>query len=98
MTKGTCYIAGVLEDLYYLSTSGRWYLYDEDTRRLRPTSAPKDPRLAPDEAERLADEDQLDEEARHQAAVRAAVAAVEPPVGPLFHAPRTGRADLRLLN
>ena len=101
MIKGTCYInrdAAGVDDLYYYSTAGRWYRYDEERRTLVESSAPRSPRLAPDEAGRLEHEDEIAEEITHQERVRAAVARIERPIGALFHAPGHDRPHLRALN
>ena len=101
MIKGTCYInrdATGIDDLYYYSTAGRWYRYDEERRALVESPAPRSPRLAPDEAERLEYEDEIAEEVTHQERVRAAVAKIERPIGVLFHAPGRDHPHLRVLN
>lgn len=96
MIRGTCYLAG--DDLYYFSTAGHWYRYDDDARALVLASAPRAPKLAPDEVDRLEDELDVEEEHRHQAAVREAVSKIEPPTGPLFQRPGRAPAHLRLAN
>lgn len=101
MTKGTCYVnrdAAGVDDLYYYSTAGRWYRYDEERCTLVESSAPRSPRLAPDETGRLEHEDEITEETTHQERVRAAVTKIERPVGALFHAPGRDHAHLRVLN
>ena len=101
MIRGTCYInrdAAGVDDLFYYSTAGRWYRYDEERRALVESTAPRSPRLAPDEAVRLEHEDEIAEEARHQEQVRAAVTKIEHPIGVLFHEPGRDHAHLRVLN
>jgi hypothetical protein len=99
MIRGTCYVGGELEDLYYLSTAGEWYRYDEEHDRLLPhhEGEPINARLAPDELRDLprpkngSSVAPRSEEEAHQRRVKALIGDVDPGryvlvQVPIFHA------------